>query len=56
MEENSETSSAMSFSGISRLLQIAGRKKILLIASSTYSVVSEIFALIIFLVIYLVTV
>jgi hypothetical protein len=40
----------MSFSGIPRLLEIAGVKKILIIASSVYSVISEIFALVIFLV------
>ncbi len=56
MEENAENSSGISFSGISCLLQIAGRKKFLLIVSSIYSVVSEIFALVIFFIIYLVTV
>lgn len=56
MESDVENGSKIGFNGIARLLQIAGRKKILLMASVTYAVISEIFALIIFLVIYLVAV
>lgn len=56
MGKNSENMNKSSLSELLSLLQLAGGRKIPLLASSIYAVISEIFALIIFLVIYLMTV
>lgn len=55
MDTNQNQNNKMDF-GLSRLIKIAGSKKFLIFFSSFYAIMSEIFALVPFFVIYLITV